>query len=493
MSHFKGVYLILFITLPACLQAQYPIKYEVTASATAGGGKFNPYYLVSNRHGIMSVEPNSGYLRGSIEKQTEKYSRFSYGFGLDLATAYRNNSTFWIQQLYAEIKYRCLLLTVGSKEYNGTMKNHLLSSGSMVWSGNARPIPEIRLSIPEFVAVPFTNSWLQIKGDISYGFFTDNSFLKNNFDHPNSFVCTDVLYHQKKIFFRSKENQPFIVTLGAELAAQFGGKRTVYIDGVPHYEKDKVTFLDFFNILIPGKGAKHTSVTDKAYYYGNHLGAWHGIFEYKFKNKSRVKGYFEWFFEDGSGMGKLNGWDGLWGIEYNSGNANLLSGLVIEYLQTTNQSGPIHWNPNDAYWTQLTEVQATGADDYYNNACYNGWAHYGMSAGTPLLKSPVYNKDGYLRFTDNRVKALHIGINGYFTTQWNYRILASYRKSWGTPFIPVSIPKNATSALLEITYTPQKWEGWSFCGAFSIDHGSLYGNNTAAAVSVRKTGFIFNR
>ena len=493
MYRFKNFCFILFIAMPAFLQAQYPIKYDVSAQAIAGGGEFTPYYMASNRHGIVSIEPNTGYLRGEVEKLTEQNKRFSYGFGIDLVTAYRSNSTFWIQQLYAEIKYRCLLLTIGSKEYDGTMKNQHLSSGSLVWSGNARPVPEIRLSFPEFVAVPFTNGWLQLKADISYGFFTDNNYLKNNFNHPNSFVCTDALYHQKKIFFRSKENQPFIATIGAELAAQFGGKRTIYIDGTPIYEKDEVTFLDFFNILIPGKGAKHTSVTDRAYYYGNHLGAWHAIFEYKFKNKSSVKGYFEWFFEDASGMGKLNGWDGLWGLEYNSGKQNFLSGIVVEYLQTTNQSGPIHWNPNDAYWTQLTGVQATGADDYYNNASYNGWAHYGMSAGSPMLKSPAYNKDGYLRFTDNRVRAVHIGLNGHFTSEWYYRILASYRKSWGTPFIPVVSPKNDTSAYLEVTYTPEKWKGWTFCGAFSFDHGSLYGNNMAGSIGIRKTGFIFTR
>ena len=35
-----------------------------------------------------------------------------------------------------------------------------------------------------------------------------------------------------------------------------------------------------------------------------------------------------------------------------------------------------------------------------------------MAIGTPFAKSPIYNRDGYLRFTDNRLRGFQAGISG---------------------------------------------------------------------------------
>lgn len=39
---------------------------------------------------------------------------------------------------------------------------------------------------------------------------------------------------------------------------------------------------------------------------------------------------------------KQNGLDGLWGIEYKANKSQVINNIVIEYYQTTNQSGPLH-------------------------------------------------------------------------------------------------------------------------------------------------------
>ena len=41
----------------------------------------------------------------------------------------------------------------------------------MVESNNARPIPQIRLEVPDYVAIPGTHKWLHLKGHIAYGRF----------------------------------------------------------------------------------------------------------------------------------------------------------------------------------------------------------------------------------------------------------------------------------------------------------------------------------
>lgn len=486
MNHFNKLILFyLFISINITSVAQNLLHYEISTEIQCGNGRFSPYYFTSNKHGVTSINPNSGYIRAALFKELDLSKKFSYGFGIDLAGSYNNNSEVWIQQLYGELKYRCFSLNIGSQEHNNILKNQQLSSGGLVWSGNARPIPQIRLGISEFTEIPGTKGWLQIKGDISYGLFTDKNWLEEHYNYMNWFVTTGAWYHQKKIYFRSNEKKPFRVTIGGEFAAQFGGCQKWYKKGVlTHNINNKVRFKDFLAVLIPHSGDANTTIGDQAYYYGNHIGSWQANAEYKFKNKSILKGYFEWLFEDGSGIGKLNGWDGLWGVEYSTNQAGFISSVLIEYLQTTNQSGPIHFASGDYSNTNIT-TEATGADDYYNNYFYNGWAHYGMSNGTAFLKSPAYNQDGFLRFSDNRVKGFHLGITGFISPIIKYRILYSYRRSWGTPFIPSLQINRNSSGFIEVRYTCPQLKNIQLLGALGFDKGNLYGDNLGISFGIR--------
>lgn len=523
------VFLILFFGIVSAVSfAQYPLHYDVSFNGIFAETDEVPYQLASNRHGVVSPDGSNGWARVGLFRNWDTSSRFSYAFGIDLAGGFAQTSTmlrtslqdsfdsysdefrrdvhlskmrFWIQQAYADIKYRSIFLSVGSKEYTGEITNFLLSSGDLIWSGNARPIPQIRAGFWDFVNIPFTNGWVQIKGDIAYGIFTDDNYLKSRFNYDGysqsayslSFVTTNTLYHQKRVYFRSHKDRPFVVTIGAEIGTQFAGDYRSYTNGrIMNEILSPVRFKDFLRVIIPTSGDGDTNLGDQLYKYGNHVGMWSLMAEYHFKDKSKIKAYFEWPFEDASGMGKLNGWDGLWGIEYNTGKKNLLSGAVLEYLDFTNQSGPIHWAPADHENTSL-QAHATGSDDYYNNFFYNGWAHYGMSMGSPMAKSPAYNRDGYMRFTDNRIRGFHLGFNGYFRPNWNYRVLSSWRKSWGTFFVPLAKPSTATSIMIESSYSFPSVRGLSVTLQLAQDWGTMYGKNSGIMIGVRRTGSLFNK
>ena len=47
------------------------------------------------------------------------------------------------------LKYRCLGVSVGSKEKHSEFNNPLLSSAGIDIFGNARPIPQVRIGIPD--------------------------------------------------------------------------------------------------------------------------------------------------------------------------------------------------------------------------------------------------------------------------------------------------------------------------------------------------------
>ncbi len=501
----------LILTLVAThIQAQSGVEYRTEVAAHASSGTFAPYYFSANRYGVVTGATGA-YLRAGAFIEMDTTRRFSYAAGIDLigsyetaspvqkfgeggfTTQYKHPSMFRIQQLYGEIKYRTVFLSVGIKERDNDnpITDQRFSSGNVVLSGNSRPIPQIEVGFFKFVDIPLTNGWVQIKGNIAYGKFIDDNYLRDHYNYYTSFLTTNVFYHYKSLYLRTNPNKPFVFTLGIEDAAQFGGDRITYRNGVLQNEqKSKIDFLSFARIFIPGVGDNTASVGDQAYVYGNHLGAIDLALEYNLRDHSQLRLYTQWIYEDGSGMGKLNGWDGLWGIAYHTRRKSIVSDAVIEYLDFSNQSGPIHWATGDHPGTAV-DCESTGADDYYNNYNYNGWQHYGHGIGTPMSPSIMYNTNGYLRYLYTRLRGGHIAIGGYFSDEWQYRIMSSYRTSWGTPFYPAAKNVHQGSLLIECSYNPISLQGWSFSGAVAVDAGSMIGDNTGISISVRKSGTLF--
>jgi hypothetical protein len=170
----SGIVVILLLS-SIIASAQYPINYDVAFFTNAGSGDFAPYYIASNQHGIIT-QKSDALLRLNAWQPMDTTKRFSCGFGLDLLGGYTADATYqrynkatesfythdeaparaWIQQLYGEIKYRSVFLTLGLKQHQSAMLNNQLTSGDLIESGNARPIPELRAGFIDFVDIPFT-------------------------------------------------------------------------------------------------------------------------------------------------------------------------------------------------------------------------------------------------------------------------------------------------------------------------------------------------
>lgn len=190
-------------------------------------------------------------------------------------------------------------------------------------------------------------------------------------------------------------------------------------------------------------------------------------------------------------MRKANGFDGLWGIAYHTHRHSILSDIVVEYIGLDNQSGAIPWQPTDWPGTHITTA-TSGGDDYYNNFLFNGWQQGGFGLGTPMSPSIMYNTDGYMRYLNTRVRGYHAALQGYLHNEWQYRLMASFRQAWGTPFIPASHDLCQFASLIECTYTPAKLDGWQFCAAAAVDAGNLIGNNWGISISIVKSGTLLN-
>ncbi len=494
-------------------RAEYTLDYSAEFIGTAGSGNFAPHYMSSNVHGIVT-QTNSSLLRLDIHRGLEKDKRFSFGYGATLVGGYASATDYsyydkakgglsvkgerpaaaWIHQLYAELKYRGVFVTAGAKEMNSKILNDRLSSGDMTISSNFRPIPGLRAGFIEPQNVPFTNGWVQISGEIGYYKHTDNGWIENHYNYYYGGITKDHWLNYKCCYFNTNPDKPFSATLGLQASCQFGGKIYNYSKGELVSTVDmSPTAKSFFRTMIPGSGGNVQG--DKFFVEGNHVGSIDLMGRYRFKNGTVLKAYYQNPWEDGSGLGKMNGFDGLYGIEYDSGKeTGILTGAVVEYLDLMNQGGPVFYAPTD--WEEQgidTKIYtaATGGDNYYNNYCYlSGYSNYGMSFGSPMVKSPLYNTDGYLKYVDNRMRAFHVGLEGKPAKDWSYRLLFSYAKSLGTVWIPISKPRENIAGMVECVYRWHSLPNLNIKCQVGFDKGQLYGDNFGALLSVSYRGLI---
>ena len=478
------------------------LKYKLGFLANAGNSELAPYYISSNCGGTITQQYSALVYAAAKLWNSSLHKRFSWGAGLEVWGGYASSAGYqryagngqfevqkqhparvWIQEAYLAANYRSIFAVAGQARKASPIVDGSLSSGDLVWSNNARPPVGLRAGFIDFQNIPFTKGWLQIQGEFGYFRQLDDKWFENHYNYYNHFISTDTWLHYKSLHFRTNPTKPVVFTIGAQSACQFGGTANYYEDGkVTRTVKMDADAKAFFRTFIAGSGGNSAG---DSFVEGNHLGTWDIALQYTVARGHSLRAYTQWLWEDGSGIGKMNGFDGLWGLEYSTIYLSGISHVVIEYIDFTNQSGPIHWTPNDREGTPITS-HSSGADDYYNNYIYNGYQSRGMSIGSPFVKSPLYNQDGYMRYRDNVMRGVHVAVKGRLNYSWEYTLKGSYRKAWGTPIIPRAGSVDDFSMMLELRY--RFGYNWLFCGQLAMDRGSLYGNNWGGLLGITYSG-----
>ena len=470
-----------------------------------------PLWLNANKYGLSSLESTNGYVRAAVERPLSEDAgrKWGIGYGVDFALPYNYTSDIVVQQAFVEARWLHGTLTIGSKEQSMMLKNNLLSSGSQTLGRNARPVPQVRLALPDYFTLPFTGGWLHLKGHIAYGKYTDSEWQKD-FTSMQSRYTEGLLYHSKAGYLKIGKDEArysFSVELGLEMAAQFGG--TSYIpnaDGTVTVYENSSSLKAYWNAFIPGG----SDVTDASYKNteGNHLGSWLMRLNWD-ADTWRLGIYADKYFEDHSSMFQMD-YDGygdgdewntkkksryllydfkdiMLGAELNLKRFRPVSDIVFEYIYTKYQSGPIYHDH-----TSSVSDHIGGNDNYYNHGLLGGWQHWGQVMGNPLYRSPIYNDDGTIRVGNNRFTAFHLGIDGKPSECISYRLLASWQDGLGTYDDPYKDTEHNLSVMLEATYMPQGslLKGWSLTGALGMDTGDILGDNFGLQVTVGKTGAI---
>lgn len=486
------------------------LHYNVEMQGSFADGK-TPLWLNANKQGLSSLDNANGYLRASLAKPMLNDSRqhWELAYGVDLVVPAGYTSDFVIHQAYAQIRWHHGVLTVGSKENHLNLKNDLLSSGSQTLGINARPVPQVRLALPDYWTLPFGNGWLYLKGHIAYGKMTDEGW-QHDFTSKASDYADGVLYHSKAGFFKIGNDErymPFSVEMGLEMAAVYGGK--AYLrqpDGTFVVSDGKGGLKGMWDAFFPG-GADTGETTYKNV-SGNQLGSWMLRFNWK-EETWRFGFYVDKFFEDHSGMfmldydgyGEGEEWmtrkdrryfmynfkDWMLGAELNFTRNRWITDVVLEYLYTKYQSGPIYHDH-----TINIADHVAGRDNYYNHYIYPGWQHWGQVIGNPLYRSPIYNDDGVIEVKNNRTSAVHLGIAGRPYDNFNYRFLVSCQDGLGSYFRPYTKKHHNVSLMLETCYrfTGKTLRGCLLKVAGGLDTGKILGHNYGFQITFSKTGLL---
>ena len=483
------------------------LTYRVEAQVSASDGK-TPLWLNANRYGLSSLESTNGYLRASLIRPLRQDSlrRWGIGYGLDVAATYHHTANPVVHQAFAELRWLHGSLLVGSKELPMNLKNNQLSSGSQTLGINARPIPQVRLALDDYWALPFLNGWIQMKGHVAYGKFTDDNWQKD-FTKLEHQYTEDALLHTKAGFLRIGKNEdffPFSVEMGLEMSSMFGGSSYNKVgDDVVVYKGDN-SLKGMWKAFLPGGADAPEEGTAYQNAEGNLLGSWMLRLNYN-ADTWRLGLYADKYFEDHSSMLQLdyNGYgtgdewnveknrryflydlkDMMLGMELNLKYGEWLRDIVVEYIYTRYQSGPVYHDHTQAFPTHIS-----GMDDYYNHYIYTSWQHWGQTMGNPLYRSPLYNTDGKIEFENNRFMAFHLGLAGQPLSNLSYRLLATWQEGFGTYAQPYTKRHHNLSVMAEAAYNMAK--GWCLRAAVGMDAGYILGHNYGAQLTVSKSGLL---
>lgn len=460
------LFAILFFALIVSAQTD-TIKYDVKLSTVVSTGTYSPFWIQSKSYGVVSAEPQSSYVSTKISKEYGHEQRFfDYGFGVNLiAKTDIKKKELYFHELYAKAKVYLFTFSAGFKEEIIGNQDSTLSLGGFMYSANSQPLPKISIGIDKFRPLPNAKD-IQIKGGISHGWFRDNVYI------------TNMLYHHKYLYLKIKStDRPIWYEFGLDHSAQWGG---ILPDGT----SQSVGFSDFSKIFFGKGGGNEADRGEQINALGNHMVSQSVKIEGHIGDY-KLSGYWQNLSEDGPIIliwNSMNVRDGLWGFSVKNDKFPCLKGFLYEFFSSTDQSGPFHDKDGVIYG---------GNDAYFNNYIYHsGWTYYGRTIGAPLITSPIYNTDGNIGITNNRVRAHHLGFEGD-VEGYKYKLMTTFSENYGLYYGRYKPMRPNTSILLEVNKRFPKL--WNIETKLSVgaDFGKMYGNSTGCMITIRKSGEIF--
>jgi hypothetical protein len=317
------------------------------------------------------------------------------------------------------------------------------------------------------VSGTYAHGWL---GEQRLGTFLYNNDINEDFKH----YLTTYL-HQKTVYVRLGKPTWKVNYYGGFSHQAFWGNENIMIGG---YD---LTKSETYKRVIMGLNWNSSSI-------GNHLGSIDIAMNIKGK-KHDIYLYRQFIYDTGSLLNGKN-LDGLNGIRISNKITNNtrkihIKAITIEYLYTNDQVDP-----------SLAKLlnQPIAFNSYYNHYLYaDGWTYKGRMLGTPLVtleRDLKYNDDKNIRgyqIANNRIYAIHFGLNGVYMKKSSFLFKGTFSHSLGTYSLPFDKPVNQFSGYLLMSRKIDRLAGLSGSFALGGDIGGLYNNSLAMQISILKT------
>jgi len=429
-------------------------------NSLAGTKNQLPFWLWANQLGQYdknsSTIQNLGLTSFYQKQPGDSDFNLEAGFDLDLLLANDNNVRF--TQLFGGINWRFLQLQIGAFPEKEVYAGLSTTNGNLAASRNARPHPRIRAGFNRFV--PVFVDWFSINGFYEEGLLNDNRYVE------------DTHLHRKALYVRLGKPKIIEFTGGLEHFVMWGGTHPTYgeLQGWEAY----------FDYVKGSKGDENSLETDQINVMGNGYGTYQVQLRKNWKKLQTIM-YISHPYDDISGMILENYEDNLYGLHLNfTKNKAFIQNVVFEYFYTKNQSGKYH-----QVLAEDGSVHGSGRDDYYNHGIYASGATYHQMAMVSPLFGPVITEDGIsMGFESTRFTGFHVGANGSFSDELNWKGLLTYTNNFGkydgeggATYDP---SRKQGSVLGEIIWqAPDKKIG--IAASITADHGSLFdeGNSTS--------------
>lgn len=360
---FKTIFIVIFLSNSLIAQNE---EFELTFY-------YNPmnsneyWWLTKNNFGITDLQSKIEF---SLESGKNTYS---------MNILNDNTGTFHLGPSFIKHSFSEKSFIRIGKYYRDFSQylNDSLSSGHMLISQNAEPLPKIG-----YVFSKKINN-VNFNFGISHAFFgKDNFYLKAPY------------LHEKFVYLNTQKND-YEFSIGLVHEAIWAGK-TPTLDF-------SSSLSNYWKIFISSDGDKAIGHQNSE---GSHIGIWDFLIQ-KTNTKNSLKIYYQHIFEDTSGIRFANRFDGLWGMEFIDHIRDLT--FLIEYLDTSNQ----YRDP--PYVQEL----------YYGNYQYRpGWSFNNYNLGNPFIKRP--NIEDYPNWFVDSPNVIHFASSGKLLSSY-YQVMLSRR------------------------------------------------------------------
>jgi hypothetical protein len=474
------------------------------------------HYIESNRFGIFNENDNDLLIMPGFQLPVQFGKHFHIEAGADVAIK-RNFDESFLYQGYLNLEYGPLQMIAGRQEYTLGQYSEKLSSGSFLVSNNAKPIPRIGIGFYDWVEVPFTKGYLQVKGALNHGWLDNDRLDHSPYNKP--FV------HEKFVYIRTR-NIPINPMVGIAHYAMYGGEKA---------NGEKVG-IDYWAVFFAQGSSRVGNEGEAINAAGEHLGIVDLAVNSKI-NSYDITAYYQYPINDMIGIEKnfSRNQDYFTGILVESEEKKIINGFTYEFIHTKQQYGegipdPIVdgrfislSNPDDIEfledyyssrgypvsqlnsfneWKSFLQAYINygylfgGRSDYYDNYLYTH-VYHNRIIGTPLFQTkPELERmtnmpqDGdYI--VNNRVFAHHFGFTGFIIPNLDYRLMITYTQNKGawqeyggrTKWEGVALDpdyqwfwrgeKNQWYTLMELNYTLPKLPSLQILMGLGYDFGDL--------------------